>query len=198
MTGARGERQGNELRPGAGRLLEYLVDRFLEKVQFGLPAMRSANVLQELRSVQNGLVVEIEQVEHRPIRQVILAHEILDLSSRTAAKIEDFRAASAGVNPPGFFAQLVGEVFDPVAMGFGGGILEKADVDDLGEERGAFVRIAQDHIHHLVITGIPERLVIGAIDKGRTEDQRVKKAFGKGAVDRTQLFIDFFADVVEA
>ena len=77
-------------------------------------------------------------------------------------------------------------------------LVEQIGVDELGKERTAFVTIADDHIHHLIITGVAEGLGVGTVNERGAKQVRMKLALAEGAVGRLQIRLNLGADRLKA
>lgn len=114
-----------------------------------------------------------------------------------AGHAQDAGGAVAAVHPLRLVVDLPDQVIDAVAVGLGRGLAQEPGVDDLGEERAAFVRVAPDHVHHLVVAGVAERLGEGAVGERRAEDERVQLPPHVIAVRRQVLLLDAAGDALE-
>src|SRR5688572_10544649 len=83
-------------------------------------------------------------------------------------------------------------------MRFGRRLLDKPAIQHLSKKRSTLVWVAQDHVDHLVITCITERLLHDAESERRAQHERMNQPLDVRLVPRPILFSDGSSDQLES
>ena len=173
--------------PATGGAAQKLRHRFLDEAQAGAALVALLALLEDARGVIQRLLVEVQQSELRVIGQRAGGEESLHFARRPAAQVEDADGPLLGADAHGFFDQPAGQQLDAIAVRFGRRLGDKPDVEQFGVERTALLRIAQDHVHHLVVPGIPQRLGERPPGERGAQHQRMKLLLQEAMMRRRQI-----------
>src|SRR5690349_15182792 len=105
-----------------------------------------------------GLLIEIQQCELTILAKFVFREEVLNFTRRATTQIEDPRGLAQALRSGGFLGEFLVENFEPVPMSLSRQLLQKPRINDLRKQRRTLIRVARDHIYHLVVAGVAEGL----------------------------------------
>jgi hypothetical protein len=158
----------------------------LDQFHLGFAMVLLTDLIHFVRGIAQGFFIEIQQVEVGFVGERVVGNEINGLPSRSAGDAKNMRIAAFAGYAADFIADFAGQEFGTVSHGATGAVIQQIGVDQLAKNRFAFHLIPDDHAHHLVIAGKPERLGEGATKKRRAQKVWVQLPTAKGAVRRPQ------------
>ncbi len=145
---------------------------------------------QSIAHIRQRLVIKIDQRQVCPVGKALTFKKFLDFRGGPATEIEHPRDAALPSDPRRFFKQFLRKVFDPVTVGFRRWLLDEPSVQHFGEERPAFVRVSQDHIHHFVIPCVAKWFLHRAKSERCAQHQRVDQTLDVCLMPWLDLLLD--------